>query len=292
MADPGLAVSDPQREAAVAVGGRYDVRVLEPSPPSVREPPWFADDPVAPGEPREGRQVVSPVPTADLLWSDLAGDDAPLADFCRARWLGPWKRLEPLPPGFAETRLALHRVAEDVMKPAREQANGKFGLRYTRGGFGTPFFGADEQLRVERDELVAVKEGAETRTKLDVDPDASAALGDWFGFAASVLEELRAEASPELEPSRVQIWPEHFDMALELGPESRGRRAGYGCSPGDDEHPEPYVYVTPWEAPPPGELWNATAFGGAELPYPELLASGDQRQRALDFFRARLDALN
>lgn len=279
---------NPRREAATAVGERHDVRVLEPSPPAVNEPPWYADDPVARGEPRDKRRVVAPVPTGDLLWVEVADSDPALAEFCRERWLGPWKRLAPLPPGFAETRQALHRVAEDVMKPAREAATGKFGLRYTRGGFGTPFFGDDRQLRVERDELVSVEDGSETRTKLDVDPPAAAAVGDWFGFAASVLEELRAEAGLELEPSRVQLWPEHFDMAVELGAESSGRRGAYGCSPGDDEHPEPYIYVAPWEAPPEGELWNATAFRGAELSYGELLESDDQRRLALEFFRARL----
>jgi hypothetical protein len=283
---------NPQREAAAAVGDRYDVRVLEPSPPAVTEPPWFADDPVARGGPRDGRQVVSPVPTGDVQWIDLARDDPALAEFCRERWLGPWKRLEPLPAGFAETRAALHRVAEDVMKPAREKANGKFGLRYTRGGFGTPFFGDDWQLRVERNELVTVETEVELRTELEVDAEAAAAIGDWFGFAASVLEELRAEAGPEREPSRVQLWPEHFDMAVELGSEPAGLRAGYGCSPGDDEHPEPYIYVTPWEAPSPDELWNATTFNGAELGYSELLAADDQRELALEFFRARLDVLS
>ena len=282
---------NPQREAAEAVGGRYEVRVLEPSPPAVSEPPWFADDPVARGEPRDGVEVVSPVPTCDLLWRDVAESDPALAEFCRERWLGPWKRLEPLPGEFAETRSALHRVAEDVMKPAREKANGKFGLRYTRGGFGTPFFGDDWQLRVERDELVTVEAEVERRTKLEVDPVAATAIGDWFGFAASVLEELRAGAGPDLEPSRVQLWPEHFDMAVELGSESGGRRAGYGCSPGDDAHADPYIYVAPWEPPPAGDLWNASAFRGAELPYAELLAAADQRGLALEFFRARLEAL-
>ena len=284
-------VRDARREATEAVAGRYDVRVLEPSPPAVNEPPWYADDPVARGEPREGRQVVSPVATGDLRWVDLAHGDPALADFCRERWLGPWKRLGPLPARFAETRAALHRVAEDVMKPAREAANGKFGLRYTRGGFGTPFFGDDAQLRVERDELVRAADGTETRERLDVDPDESAALGDWYGFAASVLEELRADVDPSLEPSRVQLWPEHFDMAVELGAESAGQRAAYGCSPGDEDHAEPYVYVAPWEAPPEGEPWNATGFRGAELTYAELLAAGDQRELALEFLRKRLALL-
>ena len=306
---------DPRAEAFEAVGRRYEVRVLEPSPPAVDEPPWFADDPVARGEVAEGREVVSPVGTGELRWIELARGDEALAEFCRERWLGPWRRLEALPDGFAGTRLALHGVAEQVMKPAREHANGKFGLRFTRAGFGTPFFGDDAQLRVQRDELI-VSEGPEERRgriqslagcgrlagslmpegpglpddPLTVDPAAAAALGDWFGFSASVLEELRAEVG-SLEPSRVQLWPEHFDMAVELGSEQAGERAGYGCSPGDEEHTEPYVYVAPWTARPEGELWNATAFPGAELPYATLLGAADQRETALEFFRARLRAL-
>ena len=35
---------------------------------------------------------------------------------------------------------------------------------------------------------------------------------------------------------------------------------------------------------PRGDLWNATHFGGALLPYDLLLASDDQVALALDFF--------
>jgi hypothetical protein len=107
-----------------------------------------------------------------------------------------------------------------------------------------------------------------------------------------VLEELRARASDELQPSRVQLWPEHFDLALELGSADAGARATYGLSPGDEVHPEPYAYVTPWAAPEPGELWQATAFEGAELPFAALLQASDQRRCALDFFSARVAALS
>jgi hypothetical protein len=284
---------NPRGEAYERVAGRYEARVLEPSPPAVKEPPWFADDPVARGELRVGRPVVSPVTTGDVLWDDLAGDNPSLADWCAERWLGAWRRLEPGPPTLPSTREALHRVAEDVMKPARERANGKFGLRYTRGGFGTPFFGDDEQVRVDGVELVFDSPAGERREPIEgVDPPAAARIADWFGFAAGVLEQLRAEAGPELEPSRVQLWPEHFDMSVELGAESAGRRAGYGCSPGDERHPEPYVYVVPWEASAAeGEGWDATGFAGAELSYAELLGAGDQRGCALDFLRDRRAAL-
>ena len=103
---------------------------------------------------------------------------------------------------------------------------------------------------------------------------------------------MRAEARPEWEPSRVQIWPEHFDAALEIGNESAEQRSALGGSPGDESHPEPYMYVAPWTARPSGELWQASGFPGAELAYAELLRSPDPRAAALEFFRDRLAALS
>jgi hypothetical protein len=281
-----------REEAFERIAGSHEVRVLEPSPPTVEEAPFFADDPVARGEIPPGRRLVSPISTGDLLWEDLAREDPSLREFCAQRWLAAYRRLEPVPEAYTPTREALHRVAEEVMKSEREAANGKFGLRYTRGGFGTPFFGADVQLRVEGAELVRQEGDSVSTTPIEgVDAAAGTAIGDWFGFGASVLEELRARAGEGLEPSRVQLWPEHFDIAVELGEEEAGRRAGYGASPGDVQHPEPYLYVVPWTAEPTGGLWQAEGFTGAEMPYPELLEAPDQRAAALDFFELRLRAL-
>jgi hypothetical protein len=103
-----------------------------------------------------------------------------------------------------------------------------------------------------------------------------------------VLEELRHGAGLALEPSRTQLWPEHFDVAVELGGEAAGQRAGYGVSPGDSNHPAPYLYVVPWGATPQGDRWQAISFSGAELSYDELLAAADQRSLALSFYRACL----
>jgi hypothetical protein len=304
-------------EALERLGGRYEPRVLEPSPPAVSEPPWFADDPVDRGEVAPRAEVVSPVSTGDLSWLSLAEGDAELARWCEERWLGPHRRLGPAPAGLAATRVALHRLAEQVISPARRFANGKIGLRYTRGGFGTPFFGEDVQVRVVGTELVLDSGDVERRAPistldaaadfvgrsrlpedvtlgpdpLEVDLAASAFLGEWYGFAASVLEELRAEAGDGADPSRVQLWPEHFDLAVELGDAAKDARAAYGLSPGDEQHPEPYVYVAPWVAPPAGELWQASGFPGAEMSYAELVAAEDQRGAVLDFLRARLAAL-
>jgi hypothetical protein len=236
--------------------------------------------------------VVSPVPGGDLLWSELAARNEALAAWCSERWLAAYPRLQAVPGELVATRLELHRLAESEVSPARQEVNGKIGLRYTRGGFGTPFFGEDQQLRVEGTDLVQQHGDQEvSRRALEIDLQAARFLGDWYGFAASVLETLRARSVPDAEASRVQLWPEHFDMSIELGAEAAGARAGYGLSPGDEQHPEPYAYVAPWRPPPAGELWNAEGFPGAELSYAELLSASDQRQAVLDFFGMRLASL-
>lgn len=60
-----------RREAFERLGGRYEVRVLEPSPPAVSDPAHLADDPTARGEVPDGRLLVSPVTGGDLTWDDL-----------------------------------------------------------------------------------------------------------------------------------------------------------------------------------------------------------------------------
>lgn len=306
---------DARKEAFDRLSGRYEVRVLEPSPPAVRSP-GVVEDQVARGEVPDGRELVSPVSTGDILWGDLAAEDDDLAAWCGERWLAAYPRLGSVPADLAQTREALHLVAENVIAPTRARDQGEITLRWTRGGFGTPFFGSDSQLRIEGDLLVVqhgdsvmsgrlttLPDAAEfvgfdltrfeglSHESLGVDPAASEFLGDVYGFGFSVLEELRAE-SHALEPSLVNLWPEHFDVAVELGGEKAGHRAAYGLSPGDANHPEPYLYVAPWTARPEGELWKAGGFSGAEFGWAELIEAEDQRETALEFFRARLKELN
>lgn len=289
-------MANARAEAEDKLGGDYEARVLEPSPPAVG-PPGYSDDPVAPGEVPEGRELVSPVHNrGDLTWDEIVQEEPDLRAWCAERWLGAWKRLEPLPASFAETRVALHTVAEAIVAPARKPEN-EISLRYTRGGFGTPFFdqdGVDCQVRVCRGDLVRQRGGEETTEPLPagVDADASSALGDFYGFACSVLEQLRADQATDGDPALVRLWPGHFDIATEIGSESRGTRANFGASPGDEDHDEPYLYVGPWKPElASGELWNAIGFSGAELGYSELLAAEDQRRVALGFFGERYRAL-
>jgi hypothetical protein len=251
-----------------------DARVLEPSPPAVSQPPWYSDDPT------EGRPLDYSQRDGDLAWRER-------------RWLGPYQRLRALPAGFDATREELHKLAENVLSPARAAANGKIALRWTLGGFGTPFFGADEQLRIEHGALIRQRGEHATQEEpgAGIDPAAATALGDFYGFATSVLEALRA-ANPGADPSLVQLWPEHFDISVLLGSQQEGRRADYGASPGDANHPEPYLYVQPWGQVPSGPRWQAHGFAGAELRYEELLAAEDQRALALRFFQGCLDELS
>ena len=109
-------------------------------------------------------------------------------------------------------------------------------------------------------------------------------LGDFYGFACSVLEQLRADES-QADSTLVLLWPEHFDIAMELGDEAAGQRADFGGSPGDENHDEPYLYVGPSNADlASGEPWNATGFKGAA----ELLRAACRRRPAAD--RPRLHA--
>ncbi len=227
--------------------------------------------------------------------------------------------LAPLPAAFVRTREALHRVAEEIVAPARKPHN-EIALTPTPGGFGTPPFSHDGRalvVRVDDGEIVVADDGAERRqtlssiaaaaafvgadlfpdgapsdaSPLEVDPESARVLGELYAFATAALEALRDTTAPADRSSDINLWPEHFDVAFESGPEALGRRATYGVSPGDEHHPEPYVYVAPWQDQGGGELWAATGFTGAELAYAELVGAPDPERLAADFFTVHREAL-
>lgn len=104
---------------------------------------------------------------------------------------------------------------------------------------------------------------------LVVDPASAAVVAELFATTDEALTALRAEA--EAEPGRdgdegigsIQLWPEHFDLACSID------QITYGASPGDDGHPEPYLYVAPWDGPGRGGFGNEP-FGASRpaLPVP------------------------
>jgi len=224
--------------------------------------------------------------------------------------------LPALPPTFAATRDALHALAENVVSAAYFHATAHIGLRPTPRGFGTPVFGDDERVRVDatalvhelagqvrRDELttlssaaafVGIPLGAPTvftpttsippDAPLRVDRDAALALADWYALGAALLNDLRAAHEP-VSSSDTQIWPEHFDLACELGDEGAGTRANYGASPGDAGIPEPYLYVGPWDPERRTGILGAYGFGAA-CTYSELRASGEAGAAGRQFFES------
>ena len=239
--------------------------------------------------------------------------------------------LNPLPDSFADTRDALKRVAVQIVARSRQQATGRFGLRVTPGGFGTPEFGDDlTRVRVAGGLLVLESGGTAGSTSAAVAIDGSSlasladfvrvdlgadlevghdtpplgdvdellivdravaeVLGHWFGFVAAALDGVVATVSPAAGPTLTQLWPEHFDVALDLAA-TPDRRVNLGGSPGDGFHADPYLYVGPWTADRPGEqaFWNAPF--GAVLGYDDLRRTSDPLAAALAFLRRGIDQL-
>lgn len=306
----------PRAEADAVLGPAYSARVLEPSPPAITTPDHFTDDPAVVGE-RDERTVVTPTTAGDRTWDQVVDDRPELAGWAAARWLAARPALPALPDGYARARDGYHRLAYALVAEARRRANTKFGLRFTRGGFGTPFFGDDEQVRVEHGHLVhqqgdsvdvaeittlraasaflgvapatrAAEHDSPTLGDLDAPLHADRSTGEflaaWFGMAWAALEEVRL-TDGAVDVERTQLWPGHFDPAIAMGDAERGGRATYGASPGDAEHPEPYLYVGAWGAVDDDPFWNESSFTGASLPLRELITAVDPVADAVGFFR-------
>lgn len=224
------------------------------------------------------------------------------------------------------TRDALQRVATHVLARARFAATGRFGLRATPGGFGTPAFGdAVEVLRVAGVSLGRERDGHASATPLNgatladlatfagvdlgtpfdagrdtpaignpdepmtIDADAATVFADWFDLGWRALDAAIADA---VDPAAIQLWPEHFDagtsVAVGLG---EGDRCNLGASPGDSDSDEPYLYVGPWADDRPGDssYWNAPF--GAVVRRSDVMAASNPYAAAVSFFRRGLELL-
>jgi hypothetical protein len=218
----------------------------------------------------------------------------------------------PLPDRFAETVGELHRLAVYVVSPAQRLVNSEIVLRAAAGGFSTFEFDS-RTVAVDGDELVvggvrhpittlrsaAAAAGIEPdvgqQELFDVPPhgdldeplrvNATAArvLGEWYGYVSAALDDLRALAGPSDDASPVRIWPEHFDVAVDMGNQAAGRRATYGGSPGDGHHGEPYLYVSPW-AGRVAPFFDDRGFRGASRTLTQLRAMPEGAGR--EFFEA------
>ena len=196
---------------------------------------------------------------------------------------------------YGTTREELHRIATHVLARARWSATGRFGLRVVPDGIATPAFGdAGEVLRLTPSALLRERQtegGARTEalalegrslaelarfagvdlvegfsvgrdpppigdpdSVVTVEPEAAAGAFRWFALGARALDVVVASCG---EASVVQLWPEHFDMAVDV--KAGSDRVNLGASAGDGFHDRPYLYVGPWGAERPGDpgFWNA-----------------------------------
>jgi hypothetical protein len=223
---------------------------------------------------------------------------------------------------FVSTRDGLHRVAEHVVAKVRYVDDGEVGLAAASDGFSTPFLADRSRVRVDADEMVVDSPGGSARHQLNTIAEAAAFVGvepgfpselyppattlhiderlhldrraaeelsAWNAFCAEVLQSFADELADELadaRPSPLILWPEHFDQAFYTEDGDESRRANYGASPGDDGHPEPYLYVGPWGRVAPDDYWNAVHFNGAVLPLSSLTAAAEPVKTAMQFLRA------
>lgn len=218
------------------------------------------------------------------------------------------------PETYAATRGALQRVATHVLARRRATLCGKFGLRATPGGIGTPACGPNHEIvrtsgtRLIREltgeaaqtvsldltaatlaEAAALVEvdldapfdvGHDTMpvgdptTPVGLDPEAMDVLARWYAFGWAVLDRTLAALGPDAAPTVLQLWPEHLDVGCDLAA-SPEIRTNVGASPGDEHSEEPYLYIGPWTDQRPGDAGYWNVSFGAVLGYGELQRAGE-----------------
>lgn len=179
---------------------------------------------------------------------------------------------------YTRTRHSLHGLAELVLAGPQYRQQGSIKLRVQGEGFRT------------RDEPVVAVSGSALATadiKVDVHGLTFAQAAARIGLEASRLDDVYSDGpkiSPDdaihLDATAVRqvehafalgdqalrrfneladpiLWPEHFDVAIEIG------EVTFGVSPGDRYFDRPYAYVAR-PGPFTGEFWNAP-FGAARL---------------------------
>ena len=215
---------------------------------------------------------------------------------------------------LASSRQSLQRVAVHIVARSRVEATGRFSLRITPGGFGTPDMGPDgRRVRVSGGNLVVESDavGAAAVRTMAIH---GASLADLAAFAGVDLSEsldvghdtpMLGDASAPIELSadgarEIAAWFAKSAAILDgllaalptgstptlarLWPEHfdvaveaqahPARRANLGGSPGDGFSDEPYLYIGPWTADRPGDAEFWNAGFGAFRTRNQLTADG------------------
>ena len=233
------------------------------------------------------------------------------------------------PTSYIHQRASLQQITAHVLASRLHDATGRFGLRPTPGGWGTPQHSQQrERLRISGELLVREQAGPSNTdtmslngstmadlaafagvdlsaefsvghdtpeldgvdTALYVSHEAVLRIASWFSLAGQAIDQTVAAHGGA---SMAQVWPEHFDIGIDVafGP-GETDRVNLGASPGDNLHQDPYLYVGPWTAARPGNdstYWNAPF--GAVLGEATLTLDTDMAGRAVHFFETGMALL-
>jgi hypothetical protein len=194
---------------------------------------------------------------------------------------------------LTSSRHSLHRVGVHVVARARVRASGRFSLRVTPGGFGTPDLAPDgRRVRVSGMNLVVESDapdaaaarsigihgsslaqlasfaGVDLSAPLDVghdtppigDADAPIDLGaegdDGVTGIFGLVAAILDRVLAELPVAASPTLPRLWPEHFDVAIEAQAspdRRVNLGGSPGDGASDEPYLYVGPWTADRPGD---------------------------------------
>ena len=170
---------------------------------------------------------------------------------------------------YVATRRQLRGIAESLISGPQYRASGTIRLAVRPDGFT----GVAISLAVHGTELVwpngaaplagplsaiadaaGVDAGAPQGVYDVVDPLAPDAVLDIDSDAAEWIHRSHYAGGHALKHVLVEqhpvLWPEHFDVAVTED------EVSYGVAAGDEYHPTPYAYVSPW-AKPTGAFWNS-----------------------------------
>lgn len=92
---------------------------------------------------------------------------------------------------------------------------------------------------------------------LEVEAKDAGVMADWYALGAQALDRALVRLGAGGDPAVAQLWPEHFDLAVDVA--VGATRVNLGASPGDGFSAAPYLYVGPWTDARPGDAtyWNA-----------------------------------
>jgi hypothetical protein len=204
---------------------------------------------------------------------------------------------------YVDTRRQLRGVAESLIAGPQYRASGTIKLAVRPGGFtgvalpvsvhgrdliwpggGAPLAGPVSAIADAADVDVGPPKGVyhlEDPLPSDAVLDLDVGATEWIHRTHYAGGHALKHVLPECHPA---LWPEHFDVA------ATEDEVNYGVSAGDDYHPTPYAYVSPW-AKRSGPFWNAPF--GALYPLSPAHDVDALTSRIADFFvRGRREPSN